>query len=242
MLRALASAVLFLTRIPLPRLSLDEHDFARGAGYFAWVGALIAACLWAVSLLAPWTGVRLCALLVVAAWALITGGLHLDGLADSIDGFSGGRGDRERTLDIMRDSRIGSHGAVALILVLTLKWAALERALELRTVAWLVAPVAARFACTLLMARFPYARTRGLGSAFVGAVHWPALAVGMLAVSLAGFQLGPVSVLLAGVAMAAALLIGWRANKRLGGLTGDLYGAAIELSELAALLLASALR
>ena len=242
MLRPLAGAVLFLTRIPLPALTLDERDIARSAGYFAWVGALIALCLWGCSFATPWVGPRLGALLVVTVWVLLTGGLHLDGLADSVDGLSGGRGERERTLSIMRDSRIGAHGALALVLLLLLKAAALERALTLHTVAWLMAPVAARFACTLLMARFPYARAEGLGAPFVDSVRWPSLSIGMLAVSLAGFCLGPGSVLLAALAIAAALLLGFRLNKRLGGLTGDVYGAAIELAELTALLAAAVSR
>ena len=242
MLRPLAAAVLFLTRIPLPALTLDEHDMARSAGYFAWVGGLLALCLWGCSFVTPWVGPRLGALLVVTLWVLLTGGLHLDGLADSVDGLSGGRGERARTLSIMRDSRIGSHGALALVLLVLLKAAALERALSLRTIAWLIAPVAARFACTLLMALFPYARQQGLGAPFVDRVRWPSLAIGMLAVSLAGFCLGPLSVLLAALAIAAALLLGLRLHKLLGGLTGDVYGAAIELAELAALLAASVAR
>jgi adenosylcobinamide-GDP ribazoletransferase len=241
MLRPLACALLFLTRVPLPQLTLTPRDFARSAAYFAWVGALVAAVLWAVSLLVPALGERLSALLVVAAWVVITGGLHLDGLADTVDGLSGGRGERERTLEIMRDSRIGSHGALALVLLVALKWAALERVLSLHSLGWLMAPVVARFACTLLMAWFPYAREQGLGGGFVGAVRWPALLSGVVAVSLAGFVLSPGAPLSALAATLAALLLAWRVGQRLGGLTGDVYGAAIELSELAALLTASAL-
>jgi adenosylcobinamide-GDP ribazoletransferase len=117
MLRALACAILFLTRIPLPRFTLDASDFARSSGFFAWVGALLAALLWIASaLLTPALGARLSALLLIVLWVAITGGLHLDGLADTVDGVSGGRSERARTLEIMRDSRIGSHGAVALVL------------------------------------------------------------------------------------------------------------------------------
>ncbi|MDB4973825.1 MAG: cobS [Myxococcaceae bacterium] len=242
MLRAFACAVLFLTRVPLPTLKLDARDFARSAAYFAWVGALVAAALFGCARLTAGLGTRLSSLLVVASWVAITGGLHLDGLADTVDGVSGGRGERARTLDIMRDSRIGAHGALALVLVLALKWAALERVFELHSLAWLMAPVVARFACTLLMAWFPYARDAGLGSSFVDAVRWPALVSGAAAVSLAGFLLGPVAPLAAVCGSGAAILLGLRMNKRLAGLTGDVYGAAIELAELSALLGASALR
>jgi len=241
-MRALACAVLFLTRIPLPQLELEARDFAESAGYFAWVGALMACLLALASLvLVPAFGVRLAAIALIALWVLITGGLHLDGLADTVDGLSGGRGTRERTLEIMRDSRIGSHGALALILLLALKWAALERALALPSNGWLMAPVAARFAGTLLIARFPYARAAGLGSPFVGARHGRSLLIGGVALALAALLLGPASLLVGTVALGAALLVALRVRRLLGGLTGDVYGAAIELAELSALLAVPAL-
>ena len=240
MLRAFACALLFLTRVPLPKLELDARDMARSAAFFAWIGGLFALCGWGCSLLTPHFGVRTAALLAVLSWVALSGGLHLDGLADTVDGFSGGRGERARVLEIMRDSRIGAHGALALVLLIGLKWTALERALELHGHAWLMAPIAARFACTLLLAWFPYAREQGLGSAFAEAVHWPSLVSGALAVSLAGFALGPGAPHAALWAVASALGLAWLAQRRLGGLTGDVYGATIELAELAALLAASA--
>jgi len=241
MLRALACAVLFLTRIPLPRLALSGEDFARSAGWFSWVGALVLLPVWAGSQLVGALGVRLAALLAVALWVLTTGGLHLDGLADTVDGLSGGRGERARTLEIMRDSRIGAHGALALSLVLMLKWAALEQVLSLGTRHWWVAPVAARFAATLCIALFPYARSEGLGGPFVGMVKVPAILLGVVPVVLFALWLGPSTWAATGAAVVVALLVSLRVKHRLGGLTGDTYGAAIELAELAALLCCSAL-
>jgi adenosylcobinamide-GDP ribazoletransferase len=242
MVRALASAVLFLTRIPLPTMELDQRDFARGAGFFAWVGILIAIPLYGSSRLVTALGAPLAALVTVALWVLITGGLHLDGLADSVDGLSGGHGERTRTLDIMRDSRIGAHGALALVLVIGLKWAALERALVLEQSIWIMAPVAARFACTLLLLGFPYARDDGLGTPFVGLPRGPTLVTAAGAVGVAAVLLGPLSLVPALLACLCAIGVGLRMNGLLGGLTGDVYGAAIELAELAALLEAAALR
>ncbi|MEY4511920.1 MAG: Cobalamin synthase [Pseudomonadota bacterium] len=242
MFRALASAVLFLTRFPLPRLTLSAEDFARSAGWFSWVGTLVVLPVWAASQLQGALGVRLAALIAVASWVLITGGLHLDGLADTVDGLSGGRGERARTLEIMRDSRIGAHGALALSLVLMLKWAALEQALSLGARQWWVSPLAARFAATLCIALFPYARSEGLGGPFVGMVKTQAVVLGALPVALTALWLGPAAWAAAGAAVAVALWLGLSTKKRLGGLTGDTYGAAIELGELAALLGVSALR
>jgi adenosylcobinamide-GDP ribazoletransferase len=238
--RALACAILFLTRIPLPQLTLSEDDFRASPAYFAWVGALIALLLALTApLFAPFSS-RVAALLAIVLWILVTGGLHLDGLADTIDGLSGGRGDRARALAIMRDSRIGSHGALALVLVVALKWAALDRALELERTSYLVAPIVARFGCTLLIARLPYARSEGLGSPFVGATGARALAIGVLPLLLAVVLLGWGALVasVVGVLVVAPLVL--RALRTLGGLTGDVYGAAIELTEVG-VLLASAL-
>jgi adenosylcobinamide-GDP ribazoletransferase len=242
MVRALASAILFLTRIPLPAMQLCERDFARGASFYAWVGGIIALPLWACSRLAPALGAPLAALLTVSLWVLITGGLHLDGLADSVDGLSGGRADRTRTLEIMRDSRIGSHGALALVLLVGLKWAALERVLVVDQPIWLMAPIAARFACTLLLLAFPYARTDGLGAPFVGLPRIPTLITAGGALAIAVVLLGPLSLAPALIATLCAVGVALRMNGLLGGLTGDVYGAAIELAELAALLEAAALK
>ena len=241
MLRPFLCAIGFLTRIPVPAQVCSDADMARAAGYFAWVGGLIALPLWACAQLAPSAGARLTAALVVAVWAYVTGGLHLDGLADSVDGFSGGRGQHERTLEIMRDSRIGAHGALALVLVLLLKVTALERLLDLHSWSWLLAPVVARFLCTVLVARFRYVRAQGLGSAFAQRVGGLELGLGLIGVGAAlsvGFRLGQVGLALAWAllaALAAALAVGLTFRRRLGGLTGDGYGAAIELSEVACL-------
>jgi adenosylcobinamide-GDP ribazoletransferase len=234
--RAFLCAVGFLTRLPAPHGELADADVARSAGFFAWVGGLVALGLWGAAwLLAP-LGPRVAALALVALWALVTGALHLDGLADTFDGLGGGRGDRARTLDIMRDSRIGAHGATALVLLLALKWTALERALELGLASWLAAPVLARLGATILLAVFPYARAQGLGSAFVGRVGLREVALGALAlVPLAWrFQWGFALAGLVGAAVALAIAL--RMQKLLGGLTGDVQGAAIELFETAFLL------
>jgi adenosylcobinamide-GDP ribazoletransferase len=238
--RALACAILFLTRIPLPRLTLTPQHVRDSAAYFAWVGGLLALLLFGASLLFAPFGPRFAALLLVSLWVLLTGGLHLDGLADTVDGLSGGRGDRARALAIMRDSRIGAHGALALVLIVSLKWAALERTLELDRASWLIAPVIARFACTLFIVGMPYARAQGLASAYAGASAPRALAIGALALALACALLGFEGALVALLGFCATLPLIIAARRALGGLTGDVYGAAIELTELA-VLLASAL-
>lgn len=238
-MRALACAILFLTRIPLPQLALSERDFRDSPAWFGWVGALIALLLAASELLFRPFGDRLAALLLVALWILVTGGLHLDGLADTVDGLSGGRGDRSRALAIMRDSRIGAHGALALVLVVALKWAALERALGTGGHSWLIAPVVARYACTAFIALLPYAREQGLGSPFRDVPRARALVVGALALGLGALLLGGAALIAASIGVVATLPFVLRARRALDGLTGDVYGAAIEGVELATLLAAA---
>ncbi len=236
MWRALVSAVGFLTRFPVPQRALADADVARGAGFFSWVGGLVALLLWGAEVGLRPLGHTVSALCLVSVWAIVTAGLHLDGLADTVDGLSGGRGDRSRTLEIMRDSRIGAHGAVALCLALGLKWAALERLLSNGRAQWIVAPVVARFACTLLLASFAYARPQGLGSAFSGRVGVAQVLLGGV-VCLPLYALFETSFVVASVVgVACALGIALRMRSILGGLTGDVHGAAIEVCEIAVLL------
>lgn len=243
MLRSLACAITFLTRIPLPRFQADADDVARSAAWFAPVGMLLGVSLWLASVYAEhYLGARIAALLTLSLWVAVTGGLHLDGLADTADGFSGGHGDREKTLTIMRDSRIGAHGAVAVMLVLAGKWALLEPMMAHCPPHFVMALVSARLVCTVLMATFPYARTAGLGSMYAqmprarvivaGAVTWLLVALWLGG----GFRLSLPSVVGSLVGAAFALLLALRARRLLGGLTGDVYGAAIELGELGCLL------
>jgi adenosylcobinamide-GDP ribazoletransferase len=238
-LRPLFCAVGFLTRLPVPHWTLTDREVARSAGFFAWVGLGLGALLWALSRGVAPLGTVLSSLLLVAAWAWLTGGLHLDGLADTADGLSGGRGDRARTLEIMRDSRIGAHGATALVLGLALKSAGLWRARELGAEAVWFVPAVARFGCTVLLASFPYARTQGLGSAFAGQVGGLEVVLGVLAVAAPLFLLGAASVgygLAGALGLGCALGLSLSVHRRLGGLTGDVHGAAIEVCEIAMLL------
>jgi adenosylcobinamide-GDP ribazoletransferase len=206
---------------------------------------------------------------LVALSAAITGGLHLDGLADTFDGWVGGRGERARTLEIMRDSRIGAHGAAALVLLLGAKILAVFYLLphaELfprfdrlaqgdafqRGALWplLAAPVLARWAVVPLVVFFGYARAEGLGSAFQAharVAHVAGTTIVALGAAIAiaaatpsfgdtATAIGIAAASALGVALALAGLL----DRRLGGLTGDVYGAAIELTELAVLVSATA--
>ncbi len=210
-------------------------------------GAAAAAVAWLAT--RAGAGALLAAALAIAALALATRGLHLDGLADTADGFSAGY-DRDRVLEVMRRGDTGPAGAAALVLVLLVQVAALAQALAgFGALAVLVAAVAGRAALPAACARgVPAARPEGLGSLVAGAVPRLGLATS-LALTLAvvtGALVGagqdlPAALLtgagLVALAVAVAAIVVLRAVRRLGGVTGDVLGACVELATLAALVL-----
>jgi len=242
-LRRLRLATAFLTRLPVRTPAAEPDEVGRSLAWFPVVGLGLGLALVAIARpLATLLRADLVAALLVAVLAAVTGALHLDGLADVFDGLGGGRGDRERTLAIMRDGRIGAHGATALVLVLLVKVMALSAVLqagELRAVA--LFPVVGRWLAVLSIALFPYAREEGLGRAFADRAGPPELAVATLVTS-ATLTWGGLA-LFAATAPAALIALGlgvWL-TRRLGGLTGDVYGAAIEIGETTFLVAAAAL-
>ena len=235
----------FLTTLPVPKrwqTAPRPGDLGRAALWFPLVGLVLGALLagggWLIWRVFPGL---LGATLVVALWAALTGGLHLDGLADCGDGLLAATSP-ERRLEIMRDPRLGTFGGLSLILFVLLKVlavAGLATAGPTSAVPLLIAPVAGRW-LLLLMARQPNARPGGLGADFALGLQprtlWVAGAVTLLVAALGGWR-G-----LAGLVVAhgVAWLV-WRAARaRLGGVTGDVLGLTVELSELVVLLAFSA--
>jgi cobalamin 5'-phosphate synthase/cobalamin synthase len=246
-MRRLWAGLAFLSRLPLPQpreRPFDAADLGKATLLFPLVGAILGA-LEAGALLAigaklpPLVG----AMLLLALHALLTGALHLDGLADMADGFGGGR-TREDVLRIMRDHHIGSYGVVALVLLLGFKAATL--ATLLATGHWRALVVAAALGrwSSVPLARFlPYARRGegGLGAALTDHVG-PAELVGSTALALAltlGL-LGLHGLVPLAAAVGTTLFVGQFSHERIGGVTGDTLGAACELTEAAVYLLAVA--
>jgi adenosylcobinamide-GDP ribazoletransferase len=227
-------ALQFLTRLPL-RLSAMPTPQQTGASlpWYPWVGLLIGLPLAVLAgLVASPVHAEVLAALLLLLWVLSSGGLHLDGLADCADGWMCG-GDRERTLAVMADPRTGAAASVALVLVLLLKYSALV--MLCRAGEWwplLLAPALARGAVPVLFLTTPYVRPGGLGAAL--AAHAPRTASWASLLGLVAFALWlqPLSMAMA-LTAAALLLYGMRAlaMRRLGGITGDVAGAAIELCE-----------
>src|SRR5262245_55001375 len=139
-MRPLVAAFAFLTRLPVWAGPLRDADLGRSVSFFPLVGLVLGLVLTGLgSLMSGALSPPLAATLLVALLAGMTGGLHLDGVADVFDALGGGRGDRKRMLDIMRDSRIGAHGAAALVLLLLAKIFAVAQLLEHRDLPALLA-------------------------------------------------------------------------------------------------------
>jgi adenosylcobinamide-GDP ribazoletransferase len=235
-------AARYLTIIPVPgggHASLEA--LGRSAAWFPVVGMGLGLLLVLADRLTSWLfSPLLAALLTVTAWKLVTGGVHLDGLADCLDGLVGR--DPEHRLAIMRDSRIGAFGAVGLILFLLLEIVALaELVPPARGSALFAAPVMSRATPAVLAALFRAARPDGHGAAFQAGVRPAAIAIGLvIAVAASIFALGGLGVAAGAVGLVAAVGLAFFLAGRLDGVTGDVLGAAVEISELAVLLTVSA--
>jgi len=238
MVRSFFIAVQFLTRFPLPAFDRPKgRDVGRSLLFYPLVGLLIGAVLVALNEAAAGASGAVRAALLLAAWVIVTGGLHLDGLADSADAWVGGHGDRKRTLAIMKDSRSGPAAVTMLVVVLILKFAALQTLVVAG--AWqalLLAPLLGRGVVPLLFITTPYVRPGGLGSAM--AAHLPRYAsMGVvLATTLAvPILAGKPGVLALAAAAAMFLLLRALMIRRINGTTGDTVGAMVELTETAVL-------
>ncbi len=245
-----AAAVRFLSLLPVPGSTqlFNKDEVAPrlvvGCEYFPLVGLLLALLLWLlVLILTPLVPQLVLAALLVAALVILTGGLHLDGLMDSCDGLFGGS-TRERKLEIMRDSQIGSFGALGAMCILLLKFALFASgSARFLPLALLITLPSARWAMVLALRVFPSARPSGLGAAFHQAVTTKRLLlagiVALAIVLIAGQFLGLIVWMTVSV---TSLILGLWITRSIGGLTGDSYGAIEEVAEGVALLLLVMLR
>ena len=254
-------AIAFLTRIPAVNLSkalkLNNKEISQGSLYFyPLIGLIIGLLMSAVYFVCAWqvdnsnvltatgfvaTGFDSSSLVIAAlmllVWCLITGGLHLDGLADAADAWVGGYGDKQRTLDIMKDPTVGPMGAMLVVLVLLLKFSALVVLVDKTDGLYLVGlmltvPMLARFSILPLLYFTPYVREKGLGSNLKQSIN-PIIFIIVTAVcmllTVVFVQQKSIFILI----LAAAILL-WARNimmQRIEGTTGDTAGAMIEVQE-----------
>jgi adenosylcobinamide-GDP ribazoletransferase len=237
-MKSFFAALQFLTIFPWPRRAARSADeMGKGAAYFPLVGLVLGlALVFADAILARFLPAALLSLMLVALLAWLSRGFHLDGLADTFDGLGAG-GARERVLEIMDDSRTGVFGVLAVVLVILFKARSIELLDADRWRALLVAPLLGRWAMVLLAYRATAAK-EGLGSLFIGHVKGgQVLFATAVAISLAAVFSGVAGFV---IALWVALLVTackYLFHRRLGGVTGDTFGAVEELSETSALLL-----
>lgn len=231
----LVTALGLLSRLPAPA---DPARLAASAWAWPAAGAFLGALSSLPGLAGLWLELSptVAAGLVLVTQVMLTGALHEDGLADTADGLWGGHS-QERRLEIMKDSRIGSYGVLALILVTGLRWSALATLAETGLWSALVAAAALSRAPMIAMMRYlPPARPGGL-SASIGVPEAPAVQVALaLAVVIALLCLGTTALPAMLLAALAAVTIAWLARARIGGQTGDILGASQQLCETAVLL------
>lgn len=224
------AALTFLTVIRFP-WQPNPDAFRTAPAFFPLVGALVGIALALLDeILRLVLPVPVTSALVLLALLGLTGGLHLDGLADTCDAFFAAGATPERRLEIMRDSHVGAYAVAGVVLVLLVQYAALSSlSPAIRAQALILMGALSRWAMAAAIAMFPYGRAQGLGTAFHGgrSVQWPAV----IALAIALVIVGP----LGAVLLVAAGVLVWVTGKllmsRLPGLTGDSYGAMNEVTQ-----------
>ena len=239
---ALAAAIQFLLITPpIVRRGFTRTELGRSTAFFPLVGALLGTFLAAFeALLTPVFSTEIRSALVMVMWIGLTGGLHFDGLLDTVDGLLGG-GTPERRLQIMRDEHTGAYAVAAAGLILLTMFSALNAIPEPRWDALLIAPALGRCGLTVCIAAFPYARPEGLGRDIKD--HTRPIDAGIALFTTVALVLlvgGLTNALTAAAALLSALIVGYLASvvilKRIPGMTGDTYGAINMLIEATVLL------
>ena len=235
--KAFFLALALLTRLPIPQLEeIEAHDSGRSALFYPAVGLLIGLILYIPLLLFPQASPLLLAAIITVIWAIITGGLHLDGLADSADGWLGGGSDKDKTLKIMKDPVVGAAGAIAIVCILLLKFAVLSAIFQQAfyhdgnsagTII-ILAPFIGRSMILLLMLISKNANPNSMANDVVSNLPRNHIAwlIGVCFLIVAFFSL---------VGLIFALISFWLVrrlmHKRLDGYTGDTLGATVEITE-----------
>ena len=233
-LNSLRAALVLMTTLPVPYPEdIQEVEKRRSVLFYPVVGLIIGQILWVFNAILPY-GSMVSAGLVLSVWVILTGALHLDGLADCADAWVGGLGDRNRTLAILKDPNSGAIAVVVLILLLILKLFAIELLIVNGFTLFLIAvPTLARLFPALLFATSTYVRKSGLGEDLRldrkdGQIPWMvAMAVAVFVVILLGSS-GVFVLLLTALTF---YLVRTASVRRIQGFTGDVAGAGIELTE-----------
>ncbi len=234
------SALTFLTIIPIPKRYKYTSSFEGCERYFPIVGVIIGLlaglCAYISFLIFP---PLVAAAISVLALMVITGGLHIDGLSDTADGFFSYR-DKEKTLEIMKDSCIGSMGSISQICLIILKISAIYELAASSYLALFIAPIIGRTAILYLSYKFNPANSNGLGFTINSGVTKLAMNFALaLSVVLSYFLFGLFGILAVVFALATTYYLGKISKKKIGGFTGDVLGASCEIAEATTLIILS---
>ena len=239
MIYAFALACQFLTRLPIPlRGSPQAEDWGRSVFFFPWVGMVIGLIMAGFYAIFAGLDSHMLAVLLLIVWVLLTGGLHLDGLADTADAWVGGIGDRDRTLAIMKDSSSGPIGVVAVVLVLLAKYASLTVVVNQEAWELLIGiPILGRAAILLMLLTTPYVRAQGLGAKHAEYLSHSSciylLCFIAMLIMLTLHWNGVTLLLVLGIGF---VLLRRGFINRIGGSSGDTLGATCELTEVITLM------
>lgn len=235
----------FLTRIRIANQNeWTPESFGRSVPYFPLVGGVIGMIVIAINYLLDsylpsmgiYTPPHVLTAILTAAPIVITGGLHCDGFMDTVDGIFSGRS-RDRILEIMKDSRVGANGVTAFVVLIMLKWSLIaDITPNLLPLALFAAPVIGRMAMVLGIVSFPYARSEGMGKAFAQYAGKKSLLLAAIFTMLLVVPLGSAAIISGIAALAIAYVLFYRISLVLTGLTGDVYGAITEITEVLVLL------
>jgi adenosylcobinamide-GDP ribazoletransferase len=236
-------ALEFLTILRIIRPRIYENSlFAGSVSCYPIIGLGIGALLWvAANLLEQIVQPEINSAILLIFLTLLSGGLHLDGLADTADGLAS-QGTKADKLGIMSIGNTGPAGAVALVLTLLLQWVVLSEILvlsdQLSRSALIITPMLARWSVIPMIGLFPPARLSGLGNSIQQSLITIPMATGTITAIIASvFLLGALGILLIFVTGITSITIAWLASKQLEGTTGDILGAGIELSQTTILLI-----
>ena len=238
-MKSFITALQFLTRIHVKEQpDLTVEDFGRSTKFFPLVGVLLGLIYMLVTwcLVAVFGWANFVTTILVLLPVLMTGGLLLDGYMDTADGVFSARS-RERKLEIMKDSRVGAFGVIVLVSLMMMNWSVLrDIKLVLIMTALFVMPVIGRMAMVMVIAFFPYARPEGMGKAFSDMADKKTVALAAITTLVFVVPWGQAAIAALAAGLGFAWLLGaWLTNK-LGGLTGDTYGAVETLTETMVLL------
>lgn len=225
-------AISFLTIFPVYKKMANNQELASSVSYYPLVGLLVGSLAAGGCYVLRSIGLTLSAdVMALVIMLIVTGGLHMDGLMDTADGIFSGR-DRERKLEIMKDSRVGAMGVIAFGAVFLLKIAFLfDLTLGPKLTALILAPTAGRWAMAVCVIRYPYARTNGLGGCLQGAGYKHLVEASIILLAASWALAGIPGLLVLAAVVPAVWIIAGIIMTCLGGMTGDTYGATGELIE-----------